>query len=165
MLLIVAEFSAPLTRKGYELRNQKIEITPMQAPRTSHEDEFMAERWYCTVNHRSRSAVISDAPLYSTSAWAITTVVLRSKVASANDVPVEVVNLMRLHARRPRGDPKESGNRRTRFRSPHQNGRGRTRRAALDHVACRSIRQACCAPACPCSTTNDATVLIPPSSA
>jgi len=42
--LIVAEFSAPLKRKGYELRNQKIEITPMQAPRISHEDESMAER-------------------------------------------------------------------------------------------------------------------------
>jgi hypothetical protein len=74
---ILAEFSAPLKRKDYELRSQKMEITPTQAPKISHEDELMAERWYCTVNQRSRSAVISDAPLYSTNAWAITTVFLR----------------------------------------------------------------------------------------
>jgi hypothetical protein len=42
--LIVAEFSAPLKRKGYGRRSQKMEITPMQAPRISHEDESMAER-------------------------------------------------------------------------------------------------------------------------
>jgi len=115
----------------------------MQAPRISHEDESMAERWYCTVNHRSRSAVISDAPLYSTSAWAITTVLLlrslprsspRSGVFTAlrrdvpsnppcaNDVPVEVVNLTRSNARQRRGNPKESGKTQTRFHRPHQNG-------------------------------------------
>lgn len=41
----------------------------------------MLERWYCIVNHRSRSAdVITDPPLYSANAWAITTVFLRSIV-------------------------------------------------------------------------------------
>jgi hypothetical protein len=70
---IVAEFSASLKREAYELRSQKMEITPTHPPRISHVEELMAERWYCIVNHRSRSAVISDAPLYSTNAWAITT--------------------------------------------------------------------------------------------